>query len=43
MYGRDYVGETGRTLGFRIREHKYSLRQGHFDKFKLASRAFVED
>jgi hypothetical protein len=35
MCGREYTGETGRTLGVRIREHKYNLRQGHFDKSKF--------
>jgi len=42
MCGREYIGETGRTLGVRIREHKYNLRQWHFDKSKLASHAFEE-
>jgi hypothetical protein len=43
MYGREYIGETGRILGVRITEHTYNLRQGHFDKSKLASHVFVED
>ena len=42
MCGREYIGETGRTMGVRIRVHKYNWRQGHFDKSKLALHAFEE-
>jgi len=40
MCGREYIGESGRPLGVRIREHKCNLRQEHFDKSKLALHAF---
>jgi hypothetical protein len=37
--GRDYIGETGRPLGVRSKEHKYNLNEGHFHKPKLALHA----
>ncbi|GFG33694.1 hypothetical protein Cfor_02438 [Coptotermes formosanus] len=40
--GTEYIGKTGRPLNTRIRQHKYNLREGHFDKSKLASHAFEE-
>jgi hypothetical protein len=39
--GRDYIGETGRPLGVRSKEHKYELKEGHFDKPKLALHASI--
>jgi hypothetical protein len=42
-YGRNYVGETGRPLSVRIREHKLNLHNGLLDKSKLARHAFQED
>jgi hypothetical protein len=38
--GREHIGETGRPLNIRIREHKYYLREGHIDSSKLTSHAF---
>ena len=38
--GREYIGKTSRSLEIRIREYKYNLRPGLFDKSKLASHAF---
>jgi hypothetical protein len=40
--GREYIGETGRPLNIRIREHKYNLREGSIDKSILASHAVEE-
>jgi predicted GIY-YIG superfamily endonuclease len=40
--GRSYVGETGRPLSVRIREHKLNLKNGLLDKSKLAQHAFEE-
>lgn len=31
-----YIGETGRPLGVRLKECKYELEEGHFDKSELA-------
>jgi hypothetical protein len=39
--GREYIGKTSRPLKIRIREYKYNLRRGHFNKSKLAPHAFV--
>jgi hypothetical protein len=41
--GRSYIGETGRPLAVRIREHKYNLKQGLLEKSKLAQHAYEED
>jgi hypothetical protein len=34
--GRSYIGETGRPLAVRLREHKHNLREGLLEKSKLA-------
>jgi hypothetical protein len=41
--GRSYVGETGRPLSVRIRQHKLNLKNGLLEKSKLAQHAFEED
>lgn len=41
--GRKYIGETGRPLAVRVREHKQNLRLGYLEKSKLAKHAFEED
>jgi hypothetical protein len=38
--GRCYIGETGRPLGVRLKEHQYNLKQGLLDKSKLAQHAY---
>jgi hypothetical protein len=40
--GRCYIGETGRPLAVRIREHKHNLNEGLLDKSKLAQHAYEE-
>jgi predicted GIY-YIG superfamily endonuclease len=33
--GRSYIGETGRPLAVRLREHGHNLQQGLLEKSKL--------
>jgi predicted GIY-YIG superfamily endonuclease len=40
--GRSYIGETGRPLGVRLREHRYNLKEGLLEKSKLAQHAYEE-
>jgi hypothetical protein len=40
--GREYIGETSRTLGVRIKEHISNIRQWYFDRSKLAACDFQE-
>jgi hypothetical protein len=40
--GRSYIGETGRPLAVRLREHRHNLRQGLLEKSKLAQHAYEE-
>jgi hypothetical protein len=40
--GRSYVGERGRPLSVRIREHKFNLKNGLLVKSKLSQHAFEE-
>jgi predicted GIY-YIG superfamily endonuclease len=40
--GRCYIGETGRPLGVRIREHMKNLKQGLMEKSRLAKHAYEE-
>jgi hypothetical protein len=40
--GRSYIGETGRPLAVRLREHKHNLREGFLEKSKLAQHAYEE-
>jgi predicted GIY-YIG superfamily endonuclease len=40
--GRSYIGETGRPLAVRLREHRHNLKQGLLDKSKLAQHAYEE-
>ena len=40
--GREYVGETSRLLSVCIKEHKYNIRQGYFDRSKLVAHVFEE-
>jgi predicted GIY-YIG superfamily endonuclease len=37
--GRCYIGETGRSLAVRIREHRHNLKEGLLDKSKLTQHA----
>jgi predicted GIY-YIG superfamily endonuclease len=39
---RYYIGETGRHLEVRIKEHKYNLTEGLLEKQKLAQREYEE-
>ena len=39
---RDSTGLTGIPLGVWIKECKYNVREGHFNKYKLASHALEE-
>jgi hypothetical protein len=41
--GRSCIGETGRHLAVRLREHRHNLQQGLLGKSKLAQHAYVED
>ena len=41
--GRNYIGETGRLLAVRFREHNLNLKEGLLEKSKLAQHAFEED
>jgi predicted GIY-YIG superfamily endonuclease len=34
--GRSYIGETGRPLAVRIREHRNNMKNGLLEKSKLA-------
>jgi predicted GIY-YIG superfamily endonuclease len=38
--GRSYIGETGRLLAVRLREHRHNLQQGLLEKSKLAQHAY---
>jgi hypothetical protein len=40
--GRSYIGETGRPLAVRPREHRHNLQQGLLEKSKLAQHAYEE-
>jgi predicted GIY-YIG superfamily endonuclease len=40
--GRRYIGETGRPLAVRIREHRHNLKEGLLDISKLAQHAYEE-
>jgi hypothetical protein len=40
--GRSYIGETGRPLAVRLREHRHNLEQGRLEKSKLAQHAYEE-
>jgi predicted GIY-YIG superfamily endonuclease len=40
--GRSYIGETGRSLAVRLREHRHNLKQGLLEKSKLAKHAYEE-
>jgi hypothetical protein len=40
--GRSYIGETGKPLAVRLREHKYNLKEGLLEKSKLAQHAYEE-
>jgi predicted GIY-YIG superfamily endonuclease len=41
--GRSYIGETGKPLDVRLREHRHSLQQGLLEKSKLAQPTYEED
>jgi hypothetical protein len=40
--GRSYIGETGRPLAVRFREHIHNLQHGLLEKSKLAQYAYEE-
>jgi predicted GIY-YIG superfamily endonuclease len=40
--GRCYIGEIGRPLSVRIREHRHNLKEGLLDKSKLAQHVYEE-
>jgi predicted GIY-YIG superfamily endonuclease len=40
--GRSYIGETGRPLAVRLREHRHNLQQSLLKKPKLAQHAYEE-
>jgi hypothetical protein len=40
--GRSYIGETGRPLAVRLREHGHNLKEGLLEKEKLAQHAYEE-
>jgi hypothetical protein len=40
--GRSYIGETGRPLAVRLRDHRYNLQQGLLEKSKLGQHAYEE-
>jgi hypothetical protein len=40
--GRSYIGETGRPLAVRLREHRHNLGEGLLEKSKLAQHAYEE-
>jgi hypothetical protein len=40
--GTSCIGETGRSLAVRLREHKHNLQQGLLEKSKLAQHAYEE-
>jgi predicted GIY-YIG superfamily endonuclease len=41
-YGRMYIGETGRPLAVRLREHRHNLKESLLEKSKLAQNAYEE-
>jgi predicted GIY-YIG superfamily endonuclease len=41
--GRSYIGETGRPLAVRLREHRHNLKEGLLEKSKLVQHAYEED
>ena len=42
--GRNYIGQTDRSLAVRLREHRHNLKEkGLLEKSKLAQHAFEED
>jgi hypothetical protein len=41
--GRDYIGETGKPLSVRLREHKHTFKEGLLERSKLAQHAYEED
>jgi predicted GIY-YIG superfamily endonuclease len=38
--GRSYIGETGRPLAVRLREHKHNFKEGLLEKSKFAQHAY---
>jgi hypothetical protein len=40
--GRSHIGETGRPLAVRLREHRYNLIEGLVEKSRLAQHACEE-
>jgi hypothetical protein len=40
--GRSYIGEKGRPLAVRLREHRHNLKEGLLEKSKLAQHAYEE-
>jgi hypothetical protein len=39
---RSYIGETGRSLAVRLREHRHNLKQGLLEKSRLTKHAYEE-
>jgi predicted GIY-YIG superfamily endonuclease len=40
--GRSYIGETGRHIAVRLREHRHNIQQGLLEKSKLAQHTYEE-
>jgi hypothetical protein len=40
--GTSYIGETGRLLGVRLREHTHNIKEGLIENSKLAQNAYEE-
>jgi hypothetical protein len=41
--GRSYIGEPGRPLAVRLREHRHNLKEGLLEKSILAQHAYKEN
>jgi hypothetical protein len=41
--GRSYIGETGRPLAVRFREHRHNIKDSLLEKSKVAQHPYEED